>query len=124
MLRTTSKTSDQIQIQTTQQVQDTDTTCMCGILTSVSITKEFYYAGIRLLTIFPYHQWFTSLYKPIYASVKILFITSFRMCTRIFALQIDNYDVFILIHVFETNIIFWQGMLHTRDSVLLRMCRI
>ena len=35
---------------------------------------------------FPYHQWFTSWYKTIYASVKRLFITSFRVCTRIFFL--------------------------------------
>jgi len=54
--------------------------------TNLSITKQFYYDGIRLLALFPYDQWFTSWYKPIYASVKRLFITSFRMCTRIFAL--------------------------------------
>jgi len=70
-----------------QDTNNISTRHRCEILTSVIIKKEFYYAGIRLLTVFPYEQWFTSWYKSIYASHKRLFITSFRMCTRIFALS-------------------------------------
>jgi hypothetical protein len=123
MLWTTWTNSDQIQIRTTL-VQDTDMTCTCGILTSVNMTKDFYYTGINLFIIFPYQNGLLHDVKIFKPALKTIYYLIPNLYKKFCWLQIDKLWAFMSIFVFETNIILDHGMLHTRGSVIVWLCEI